>query len=584
MHLYCGSALSGTLDELLEALRAIHCDAPAATGDSHLLPSGGQDTDGNAVSTPVTLPPLAPATRLHVVFFLRDFDECVNPKDAAVWLRWVHEVTKAGLAHVVIPTRASVTPTKVAALQALHGADSGDFVAIALRVAKGAVDATSAEDKLRELETEYGLGLRVRDPGGDELQTSASSDEARVVIGTVGNWWSDLVAVVERLRQRGLGSTSDSEERLALVRAVCEEFRQEVVDAILEHVRLDGSLDLQRIVLHSSTAGGGGGGAGTVASAPTDLSDGGDGDGADTEEKALRALESWKCLEVVSRVVVKSGLMMSPQQFLMKDTSRPPNCVPPVEALLPFGHRREGEAKFLELIDANVLFLRPKADVEVFVLPCAASDLIAPCWVETRPIVVSAFTEIWRSTTTDCHARAADLLAGGRQRNDTYFNAVQELERVATNKKVCGSPSRPPLLSSCSPALSPSQAAVQAQTSAADSHGRTNDRVRVQLREEIDLYAQEIDERQLLLTEQKNEFLLMQYKLTRAERVTRAAEVRVRRSCGAASWGDARFCSLGGVLLWMLTLSCARRQLSLLELEIDAKNAYLERLRLVLRS
>lgn len=122
------------------ALRAIHCDPPVtATVSSDPLPSSGgeQDADGS---------------QPRVVFFLRDFDECESSTDAANWLRWVHEVTKAGLAHVVIPTRASMTPTKVATLQALHGADSGEFVAIALRVAKGAADATSAEDKLRELE------------------------------------------------------------------------------------------------------------------------------------------------------------------------------------------------------------------------------------------------------------------------------------------------------------------------------------------------------------------------------------------------------------------------------------------------
>lgn len=104
--------------------------------------------------------------------------------------------------------------------------------------------------------------------------------------------------------------------------------------------------------------------------------------------------------------------------------------------------------------------------------------------------------------------------------------------------------------------------------------------MRAQLREEIDLYAQEIGERQFMLTEQRSEFLLMQFKLTKAERATRAAEVRM--CAGAvvllADWRAHHVkCSLA------LSGACSR-QLSLLELEIDAKRAYLERLRLVLRS
>lgn len=95
-----------------------------------------------------------------MVFFLRDFDDW-GSTDAAIWLRWVHRVTKAGLAHVVIPTRASVTPTKLAALQALHGEKDGEFVAIALRVATRAADATTAEDKVRKLEVRSYLLARL---------------------------------------------------------------------------------------------------------------------------------------------------------------------------------------------------------------------------------------------------------------------------------------------------------------------------------------------------------------------------------------------------------------------------------------
>lgn len=67
-------------------------------------------------------------------------------------MKWIHKVTTAGLAHVVIPTMMGVTPSKLESLQARHGNDNGEFVAILLRVAKGVADATSAEEKLRDLE------------------------------------------------------------------------------------------------------------------------------------------------------------------------------------------------------------------------------------------------------------------------------------------------------------------------------------------------------------------------------------------------------------------------------------------------
>lgn len=53
-------------------------------------------------------------------------------------------------------------------------------------------------------------------------------------------------------------------------------------------------------------------------------------------------------------------------------------------------------------------------------LPCSASDLIAPCWVEARPIVVSAFTEIWVRTVECCEAIAQATLVDITARNPLF--------------------------------------------------------------------------------------------------------------------------------------------------------------------
>lgn len=79
----------------------------------------------------------------------------MSGKDAESLMQWVHKATSLGLAHVVMPTSAGITPTKVEELQALHGTDNSEFVAIVLRVAKGVTDTTSAEEKLLELEVPY---------------------------------------------------------------------------------------------------------------------------------------------------------------------------------------------------------------------------------------------------------------------------------------------------------------------------------------------------------------------------------------------------------------------------------------------
>lgn len=171
---------------------------------------------------------------------------------------------------------------------------------------------------------------------------SFKDDEAQIILSVVGNWWSDLVAVFERLQQRDLAAVTIAEERVELIRSVCEELRQDAMASILSQVHLDGSLDLPQVTSISQKN----------SSSDSDVNT--------EEEKVLGALEAWKCLEVVTGMAAKSGLMASPQQFLIKDTQKPINCVHPVEALLPFGHRKEGEAKFLQLIDENILFLRPK--------------------------------------------------------------------------------------------------------------------------------------------------------------------------------------------------------------------------------
>lgn len=197
------------------------------------------------------------------------------------------------------------------------------------------------------MQAEYGLGLQIHEPELDEQGfplPSFKDNEAQMIIDAVGNWWSDLVAVFECLKLRDLAAITDPVERVTLIRSVCEELRQDAMASILSQVHLDGSLDLPNVT--------------SISQKKKKNNNGSDIN--TEEEKALRALEAWKCLEVVTGMAAKSGLMASPQQFLIKDTQKPINCVHPVEALLPFGHRKEGEAKFLELIDENILFLRPK--------------------------------------------------------------------------------------------------------------------------------------------------------------------------------------------------------------------------------
>ena len=85
---------------------------------------------------------------------IRDFD-AFSDLEAERWLRWTHQVSSEGLAHVVLLTSATVTPSKAQWLQlrhknGLHSDSDGAhaFVGILLRPANSLVDITSAEEKL----------------------------------------------------------------------------------------------------------------------------------------------------------------------------------------------------------------------------------------------------------------------------------------------------------------------------------------------------------------------------------------------------------------------------------------------------
>lgn len=139
------SAEDTMMDALLDALRDLQYteqENERGTGENE----GNAATD--AQNGPVTALPM---------FLLRDFDT-LSDQDAERWLRWTHQVSSEGLAHVVLLTTSSVTPSKVEWIkerhQSGHNADSDaiqDFVAILLRPANGLVDNTSAEEKLREI-------------------------------------------------------------------------------------------------------------------------------------------------------------------------------------------------------------------------------------------------------------------------------------------------------------------------------------------------------------------------------------------------------------------------------------------------
>ncbi|RLN66576.1 hypothetical protein BBJ29_004546 [Phytophthora kernoviae] len=256
------------------------------------------------------------------------------------------------------------------------------------------------------------------------------------------------------------------EERAAVIQDVCGSLLQDAEINLLEMLSLDGSLQLQGGMLT---------GVDTGALNQTN------------ESQALSALEAWKCLETLADVTPATGanaLIGLPQQLLdQKKDKKPLNCASSVDALLPFNYREEGEQKFLDLIDHEVLFLRPKDAVEIGVIPCKKAALVAPCWVQTRPAIKKAFEKI--------------------HRNDGYFSVVLELERFAAT---------------------------------------------MEMRKEVDSYEQEIADRRQFFLKSKSEFTILQFAMAPAEKAQRNAE------------------------------------LALIEVELQAKDAYLEKLRSLLLS
>lgn len=168
-------------------------------------------------------------------------------------------------------------------------------------------------------------------------------EERRLILDTAGNWWADLDLICSRLAEQGILSLSDEGERMALVQQVCDNYEQEIEIQLIKELQLDGSLvvlrdpnledgHLGQIAIHSQ----------------------------EDQDSAMSALESWRCLEVIAGVATDSSLMTSPQNMISKSNDRPPNCVSPVDALLPFGATPRGEHKFLEFIDHGLISLRPK--------------------------------------------------------------------------------------------------------------------------------------------------------------------------------------------------------------------------------
>ncbi|ETI47439.1 hypothetical protein F443_08359 [Phytophthora nicotianae P1569] len=458
------SAEDTMMDALLDALRDLQYSDTCSDAKSD------PDALTNSTAGEVPAPP---------VFLLRDFDT-LSDQEAERWLRWTHQVSSEGLAYVVLLTTSTVTPSKAEWIQARHqsglsGAGSEgvqDFVGILLRPANNLVDSTSAEEKLHHLAELHDLNLFSDSEQVDEEDGDATEDqnnratELEFILKTTGNWWSDIDEICRRLKDSNLNSVTLHEERLAIIQEVCSAFNQDTEVKLLELLHLDGSLQLPQgnPASHNSES--------SVSSDITDTS------------KAFSALETWKCLETLANVTPVTGgssLIASPQQLLDQKDKTPLNCVNPVEALLPFNYREEGEQKFLDLIDQQVLFLRPKDAVEIGVIPCKKAALVSPCWIQTRPAVKKAFEKIHRS--------------------DTYFRVILELDRFAAN---------------------------------------------VEMRKEVEQYEQEIAERRKSLFDMKRDFTILQFSMTAAEKAQRKAE------------------------------------LALIDVELQAKDVYLEKLRSLL--
>ncbi|KAK1938023.1 hypothetical protein P3T76_009173 [Phytophthora citrophthora] len=464
------------MDALLDALRDLQYSEQQneASGDEI-----GEDASTSSALGQVNALP---------VFLLRDFDT-LSDQDAERWLRWMHQASTEGLAYVVLLTTSTVTPSKVQWIQARHQAglsaeNSGEtqgFIAILLRPANTLVDCSSGEEKLRTLTERYNLNLfsdskelreePANDNSGEDVQKNDINRTAEIecILKTTGNWWSDIDEICRRLKNTNLKEGESDEERLAIVKEACDAFVQETEIGLLKALHLDGSLQLSH---------------GFPATSPSESSiqrGSDDVPGVTNTSKAFSALETWKCLETLvdaTPVTGGSSLLGSPQKLLDEKKKVPMNCVNPVEALLPFNYRIEGELKFLELIDQQVLFLRPKDAVEIGVIPCKNAALVSPCWIQIRPVVKKAFERVHRS--------------------DTYFRVILDIDRYTAN---------------------------------------------VEMKKEIEQYELEINERRKALGDMKRDFTILQFSMTKAEKAQRKAE------------------------------------LALIDVELQAKDVYLEKLR-----
>jgi hypothetical protein len=138
---------------IISALKQIR--AEEVEEDKEEKETGIDTSDGN--NAPVAE---ASVRARPFVFVLNNFDE-LDDRQAEKWLQWTNEVTASGLAHVVAPTRRAVTPERVQWLQERHRANhkEGEFVAILLRVAKDAVDRSTAEDKAHRVAVRWPIAL-----------------------------------------------------------------------------------------------------------------------------------------------------------------------------------------------------------------------------------------------------------------------------------------------------------------------------------------------------------------------------------------------------------------------------------------
>lgn len=397
------------------------------------------------------------------VFLLRDFD-ALSDEQAERWLRWTQHVLQDKLAHVVLHTTSSITPSKVQWIQERHqrGLDVHNFAGILLRPANGVVDSTSAEEKLRDLTEVHGLVPFFNDkqdavtptsqPGGDALECRARrAEEVDCILKTTGNWWSDIDEICQRLKGKKLNNVKQADERLALIQDVCRNFAQETQAKLLKALDLDKSLQIAR---NSSVFGHpefSFGGTPTVAPVKTNIS------------TVISALDTWKCLESVAHVTPvtsANSLVNPPQQLLKQEDKTLLNCVSLVDALLPFNDREEGKQKFLNLIDTQILSLRPKNDVEIGVISCKSVELLSSCWVQMRPAVKKAFETIHGS--------------------DTYLQIILELDRFAAN---------------------------------------------TEMQKEIELYALEIADRRKVLSDMTRHYERLQFSMTPAKIAQKKAEL-----------------------------------------------------------